>query len=156
MKIQIVGNTGPCDVETDLAGSKAWKCCPRQCGCQAYKNDVYLLSTEGVDWKYLAKVLVSRVARLWLRHVYHLAQILAAFKFGDFLQEWDFLVLATWRSDSALSAESSNLARQWHSIRAERSSNGSCRNHRALEATCRVAQSVPQVRAVPNSTARSV
>ena len=31
------------------------------------------------------------------------------------------------------SARSSNRARQWHFIRAERSSNGSCRSHRALE-----------------------
>ena len=31
------------------------------------------------------------------------------------------------------SARSSNHARQWHLIRAERSSNGSCRSHRALE-----------------------
>ena len=71
------------------------------------------------DREVLGKVLVSRVPRLGLRHVYHLAQILAAFKFGDFLRDGDFLVLATWRSDSALSSESSNRARQWHSIRAE-------------------------------------
>ena len=31
------------------------------------------------------------------------------------------------------SARSSNRARQWHFIRAERSSNDSCRSHRALE-----------------------
>ena len=31
----------------------------------------------------------------------------------------DFRVLATWRSDSALSSESSKNARQWHFIRAE-------------------------------------
>ena len=37
---------------------------------------------------------------------------------------WDFRVLATWRSGSALSSESSKKARQWHFIRAEGSSNG--------------------------------
>ena len=52
-----------------------------------------------------------------LRHVYHLAQLSR--------MNGDFLVLATWRCDSALSAESSNRARQWHFIRAESSSNGS-------------------------------
>ena len=46
-------------------------------------------------------------------------------------------VLATWRSDSALSSESSKNARQWHFIRAEGSSNGSWRSRRALQPTCR-------------------
>ena len=36
-----------------------------------------------------------------------------------------FASFATWRSDSALSSESSKNARQWHFIRAEGSSNGS-------------------------------
>ena len=50
---------------------------------------------------------------------------------------WGFRLFATWRSDSALSSESSKNARQWHFIRAEGSSNGSWRNRRALQPTCR-------------------
>ena len=50
---------------------------------------------------------------------------------------WGFRLFATWRSDSALSSESSKNARQWHFIRAEGSSNGSWRSRRALQPTCR-------------------
>ena len=49
----------------------------------------------------------------------------------------DFRLFATWRSDSALSSESSKNACQWHFIRAEGSSNGSWRSRRALQPTCR-------------------
>ena len=70
----------------------------------------------------------------------------------------NFRVLATWRSDSALSSESSENARQWHFIRAEGSSKGSwrsrralqptCRSRRALEPTCRSRRALEPIRAV--------
>ena len=117
VKILIVRNTGPCDVEIDLARSKAWMGCPRQCGCQAYKNDVYLSPTERANQKYLAKSLCLAWFGWGCGKCTTWHQFSQPSNSEMFFRNGDFLVLATWRSDSALSSESSNRARQWHSIR---------------------------------------